>query len=131
MSSQSLVAVTQMRNLNGFVPYPFIYYIVATLKVRIASTFRLTFSQTTIYASRFTTPESIEVTRYPASLEYKTFYHDAVPEFGTELEGNELQVSVEPIFHDAIIPLPRVLASKYAMRLSSCLCSCPQCSTTR
>jgi hypothetical protein len=67
----------------------------------VAGPFGLTFSPTTIFASRFNALGSIEITRYPASSDYQKYYHDAVNNFESETEIDKPEADVKAMFHDA------------------------------
>jgi hypothetical protein len=63
-----------------------------------ASPFGVSFSPSTIFTSRYTASGSVEITRHPASPEYRKYYYDTVDKFGQTQEIEELQNNARFIF---------------------------------
>jgi hypothetical protein len=73
----------------------------------IASPFGLSFSPTTITASRIDSTGSIELIKYPVNPGYKAYYHDAIHAKGLSAPENDdpqLQADRRSMFHHLITP---------------------------
>jgi hypothetical protein len=74
----------------------------------LSSRFGLTFSPSTITASRFNSSGSVELTKFPTSPEYQSYYRDAVQQY--QMSHNAI-TKFDPIsiFHDSIKPVNKAL----------------------
>ena len=79
----------------------------------LESPFAITFTQTTVIASRYNASGSVELTKQPLSLEYQEYYRDAVRHFDAHNESDEpreTKSSTEFMFHDAVVPVTESLS---------------------
>lgn len=72
----------------------------------------LSFSSTTIVASRFNSTESIELTAIPASSGYRNLYTQAVYRYQTSDDVIIDEVSVEFIFESTVVPIIDILTKQ-------------------
>jgi hypothetical protein len=80
----------------------------ATTQSTLETRFGLSFSATTVTASRFNATGSIELSVFPASTDYQTFYRDAVRKFqesGIDVD----QADITSVFEHDIQPIPKSL----------------------
>jgi hypothetical protein len=78
--------------------------IFARKALDLSSRFGLSFSPSTITASRFNSSGSIELTKFPASPEYQSYYRDAVQQF--QVSHNTItKFDPASIFHNSIKPV--------------------------
>jgi len=84
--------------------------------------FALTFTPTSIFASRLNASGSIEVTKHPASLAWQTYYHNAIRDFGLSqtptyqhhhlYEDTAAQEEFISWFRDAVAPVTETLTQQ-------------------
>lgn len=76
------------------------------------SPYGLTFTPTTVVASRFNASGSIELTKYPLGPEYLESYRIAVQEFDNPTKDYQIsdRAAAETLFRSAITPLTEVLS---------------------
>ncbi|KAF2123917.1 hypothetical protein P153DRAFT_303421 [Dothidotthia symphoricarpi CBS 119687] len=87
-------------------------YANADKENNLESPFGLTFSPTTIFASRLNASGSIEITRYPVSPEYQVYYEDAVYTHGLQGDKTHDAKSVASMFDHIISLVTKSLSSQ-------------------
>jgi hypothetical protein len=79
----------------------------------LASYFGLTFSPTTIIASRINSSGSVELTKFPTSDEYKSYYKDAVQKLASPVDDIEQpQAQVQTMFRQAFTSVTESLKTQ-------------------
>jgi hypothetical protein len=86
---------------------------ITSMNDTLESWFALTFTPTSILASRFNASGHIEVTRHPASLEYQAYYQDTIRLYDTcTRHSPEERTTTTSIFRRAIAPITESLGKQ-------------------
>lgn len=102
-----------MRSLFVLFVFGLIRHSFAAMHDNVASPFGLTFSRTTINASRTNASGAIKIKTYPVTTEYTAYYHNAVSRLPSSMSWDkESQAAVASMLLYAVTPITEHL-TKY------------------
>jgi hypothetical protein len=96
-----------------FIMSPFTHFALVALHNNVAGPFGLSFSPTTVIASRINAADSFELTKFPVSSAYKSLYHDAIRHYDTPvLEDPQRQANLQSMFYHITTSVIESLSSR-------------------